>query len=50
VEYLNYLGSTITNGARYTLESKIAVANTAFNRKTAVFTSKFDLNVRKKLI
>jgi len=53
VEYFNYLGSTITNDTRcrLTLEikSRIAMANSVCNKKT-LFTRKFDLNLRKKLI
>jgi hypothetical protein len=47
VEYLNYLGSMITNHARYTrtIKSRIAMAKAAFNKK-ALFTSKMDLNLR----
>jgi hypothetical protein len=46
VEYFNYLGSMITNDARYTLEIKcrIAMAKAAFNKKKTLFTSKMDLN------
>jgi hypothetical protein len=47
VEYFNYLGSTITNDTtcRPTpeIKSRIAMANSAFNKKT-LFTWKFDLN------
>jgi hypothetical protein len=52
VEYLNYLGSMITNDARYTREikSRIAKAKAAFNKKNNFFTSKLDLNLRKKLV
>jgi hypothetical protein len=51
VEYLNYFDSMMTNDARCTREIKcsIAMAKTAFNKKT-VFTSKLDLNLRKKLV
>jgi hypothetical protein len=47
----NYLGSLITNDARCTREIKstIAVAEAAFNNKKTLFTSKLDLNLRKKL-
>jgi hypothetical protein len=50
VEYFNYLGS-ITNDARCTCEIKprLAMAKAAFNKKI-LFTSKFDLNLRKKLL
>jgi hypothetical protein len=52
VEYLNYLGSMITNDARCTREikSRIAMAKAAFNKKKNLFTSKLDLNLRKKLV
>jgi hypothetical protein len=42
----------ITNDARCTCEVKfsIALAKTAFNNKKTLFTSKLDLNVRKKLL
>ena len=51
VEYFNYLGSMITNDARGTHEinSRIAVAKAALNTQ-ALFTSKFDLNLWKKLV
>jgi len=51
VDYLNCLGSVITNDARCTREikSKIATAKTKFKKKT-VFASTFDLNLRKKLV
>jgi hypothetical protein len=49
VEYFNYLVSMITNDARCTREikSRIAMEKAAFNKKT-LFTSKLDLNLRKK--
>jgi hypothetical protein len=52
VEYLNYLGSMITSDARCTREikSRNAMAKTAFNKKKNLFTSKLDLNLRKKLV
>jgi hypothetical protein len=52
VEYFNYLGSIITNDARCTREikSRIAMAKAAFNKKKNLFTSKLDLNLRKKLV
>ena len=52
VEYFSYLGSTITNDARCTREikSRIAMAKAAVNKMRALFTSKLDLNVRKKLV
>jgi hypothetical protein len=51
-EYFNYLGSTITRDARCTCEikSRIATAKAAFNKKKNIFTSKLDLNLRKKLV
>jgi hypothetical protein len=51
VEYFSYLGSMITNDARCTREikSRIAMAEAAFNKKT-LFTSKLNLNLRKKLV
>jgi hypothetical protein len=50
VEYFNYLGSIITSDARCTREikSRIAMAKGAFNKKKTLFTSKIDLNLRKK--
>jgi hypothetical protein len=41
-----------TNDARHTCEikSRIAVAKATFNRKKTHFTSKMDLNLRKKLV
>ena len=52
VEYFNYLGNMITNDARCTLEIKFktAMAKAAFNKKMIIFTSKLDLNLRKKLV
>jgi hypothetical protein len=52
VEYFNYLGSMITKDARCTREikSRIAMAKTAFNKKKNLFTSKLNLNLRKKLV
>jgi hypothetical protein len=52
VEYLNYLGSMITNNARSIREIKSRIANVkaAFNWKKNFFTSKLDLNLKKKLI
>jgi hypothetical protein len=52
VEYFNDLGSMITNDARCTREikSRIAMSNAAFNKKKTLFTSKLDLNLRKKLV
>jgi hypothetical protein len=52
VEYFNYLDSMITNDAKCTreIESRIAMAKAAFNKKKNLFTSKLDLNVTKKLV
>jgi hypothetical protein len=52
VEYFNYLGSMITNDARCTheIKSRLAMAKAAFNKKMTYFTSKLDLNLRKKLV
>jgi hypothetical protein len=51
VEYFNCLGFMI-NGARCTcsIKSRIAMAKAAYNRKKTLFTSKLDLNLRKKLM
>jgi len=51
VEYFNSLGSVITNEARVTCEtqSRIVMAKAAFNKK-ALFTSKLDFNLEKKLV
>jgi hypothetical protein len=42
----------ITNDARCTREikSRITVAKAAFNKKKNLFTSKLDINLRKKLV
>jgi hypothetical protein len=52
VEYVNCLGSMITNDARCTCEikSRTAMAKATFNKKTSLFTTKLDLNLRKKLV
>jgi hypothetical protein len=52
VDYFNDLGSMITNDARCTREikSRIAMTKLAFNMKKTLFTSKLDLNLRKKLV
>jgi hypothetical protein len=49
VEYFNYFGSMITNDARCIREikSSISMGKASFNKKT-LFTSKLDLNLRKK--
>jgi hypothetical protein len=50
VECFKYLGSILTNDGRCTCEikSRIAMAKAAFNKKKTLFTSKLDLNLRKK--
>jgi hypothetical protein len=52
VEYFNYLGSMLTNDARcaHEIKSRTAMAKAAFNKKKTLFTSKLDLNLRKKLV
>jgi len=52
VECFKYLGSVLTTDGRYTCEikSRIAMSKAAFNKKRIVFTSKSDLNLKKKLI
>jgi len=52
VECFKYLSSMLTNDGRCTCEikSKIAIAKAAFSKKKTLFTSKLDLNLRKKLI
>ena len=46
-----YLGSMLTNDGRCTCEikSRIVMAKAAFSKKRTLFTSKLDLNLRKKL-
>ena len=50
VGYISYLGSMITNYARYTREIKykIAMVKAAFNK--ALVTSTSDLSVKKELV
>ena len=52
VEPFKYLCSMLTNDGRRTCEikSRIAMAKAAFNKKRALFTSKMDLELRKKLV
>jgi hypothetical protein len=52
VEYLSYFGSTTTNDVSCTCETKYrsAMAKAAFNRQKTLFTSKLDLNLRKKAV
>ena len=52
MEYFKYLGSIITNNAKYTREikSRIAMAKAAFNSKKALVKSTLDLKFRKNLV
>ena len=52
VKYFKYLGSMLTDDGRCTcdIKSRIAMAKVAFNKKKNLFTSKLDLNLRKKLV
>jgi hypothetical protein len=52
VEYFKCLGSMTTNDERRTrkIKSRIAVAKATFNKRKALFTSKLDLNLTKKLV
>jgi hypothetical protein len=52
VESFKYLGSILTNDGRCTCEIKcrIDMAKAAFNKKTTLFTSTLDLELRKKLV
>jgi hypothetical protein len=47
-----YLGSILTNDGRRTcaIKSRIVMAKAAFNKRKTLFTSKMDLNLRKKLV
>ena len=49
---LFYLGSILTVDGRCMCEmkSRIAMTKAAFNKKKTLFTSKLDLNLRKKLV
>jgi hypothetical protein len=51
VVYFSFFGDMITY-ERYTREikSRIAMAKAAFNKKETLFTSKLDLNLRKKQV
>jgi hypothetical protein len=51
VEQFNYFGS-VTNDARCTrkIKSRTVKEEGTFNRKKTLFISKFDLNLRKKLV
>jgi hypothetical protein len=48
VEYFSCLGSIVTNDARCMreIQSRIAMAKAAFNRKNILFTRKLELNLR----
>jgi hypothetical protein len=52
VECFKYLGSMLTSDGRCTCEinSRIAMEKAAFNKNKNLFTSKLDLNMRKKLV
>jgi len=52
VESSKYLGSILTNDGSCTCEinCRIAMAKAAFIKKRALFTSKLDLELRKKLV
>jgi hypothetical protein len=52
VESFKYLDSMLTNDGICTCEinSRNAVAKAAFNKKRVLFTSTFDLKLRKKLV
>jgi hypothetical protein len=52
VEFFKYLGSMLTSDGRCTCEIKsgIAMAKAAFNKKKGLFTTKMDLELRKKLV
>ena len=52
MEYFKYLGSILTNDGicTYEMKCRIFMAKTAFNNKRPLFTSTFDLELRKKLV
>jgi hypothetical protein len=52
MEYLRYFGSMTTNDARCTREiaSRIVTSKATFSRKNNLFTSKLELNLRKKVL
>ena len=52
VKCFKYLGSILTEDGRCTCEikSRIAMAKAAFKKKKNLFTSKLDLDLRKKLV
>jgi len=51
-KYFNYSGNIITKEERCTsaMKSGIAMAKAAFSKKKTLFSSKFDLNLRKKIV
>jgi hypothetical protein len=51
-ESFKYLGSMLTDCGRSTCEikSRIAMTKAAFNKNRVIFTSKMDLELRKKLV
>ena len=52
VKCFKYLGSMLTEDGRCTCEIKfrIVMAKAVFNKKKNLFTSKLDLNLRKRLV
>jgi len=52
MDCFKYMGSMLTNDGRCTCEikSRIAMSKAALSKKKTLFTSKLDLNLRKKLI
>jgi len=52
VEFFKYFGSILTNDGICTCQIKcrIAMAKAAFNKKSTLFTSTLDLELRKKLV
>jgi hypothetical protein len=51
-DYFNYLGRAITSDVkcRWEIKSRISMENAFANKKKILFTSKLDLNLRKKLV
>jgi len=52
IDCFKYLSSMLTTDGRCTCEikSRIAMAKAAFSKEKNLFTSKLDLNLRKKLV
>ena len=52
VKCFKYLGGMLTDDGRCTcvIKSRIAMVKAAFNKNKYLFTSKLDLNLRKKLV